>query len=164
MREEATGRTIELRRICSADFSRPAMKIKIMLPGNYMQHNVVCIQDQIFYHSFILKDSISLQGPFQISMSPLVRLRQPIAHSPSDTIQRDVIYPRQNAFLLSTIFASLRFLYIIMSYDHSNFVIELNEFDRSKIRESRNLNISICSRKIKIMLAGNYLQSCIVCI
>jgi hypothetical protein len=31
-----------------------------------------------------------------------------------------------------------------MSYDHLKFVIELNEFDRSKIRESRNVNISIC--------------------
>jgi hypothetical protein len=46
--------------------------------------------------------------------------------------------------VLSIIFTSLRLLYIIMSYDHSNFVTELNEFDRSKIRESRNLNISIC--------------------
>jgi hypothetical protein len=45
---------------------------------------------------------------------------------------------------LSLIFTSVCFLYIIMSYDHFNFVTELNEFDRSKIRESRNVNISIC--------------------
>jgi hypothetical protein len=38
--------------------------------------------------------------------------------------------------------------------DHSNFVTELNEFDSSKIRESRNVNISICSMKIKIMPMG----------
>jgi hypothetical protein len=46
--------------------------------------------------------------------------------------------------LLSLIFASFRLLHFIMSYDHPNFVIELNEFVGSKIRESRNVNISIC--------------------
>jgi hypothetical protein len=61
-------------------------------------------------------------------------------------------------------FKSLHSLITIMRYDHSNFVTELNEFERSKIRESRNVNISICSMKIKIMLPGNYLKREIVCI
>jgi hypothetical protein len=46
--------------------------------------------------------------------------------------------------LLPLIFTSVFLLNIIMSYDHSNFVFELNESDRSKVRESRNVNISIC--------------------
>jgi hypothetical protein len=81
MQEEATGRTIESRRICSVHFSRPAMKIKIMFPGNHLQHNVVCTQNQIFYHSFILKDYISLEAARQIFVSLLVPLRQSISHS-----------------------------------------------------------------------------------
>jgi hypothetical protein len=156
MREEATGRTIESRRICSVHSSRPAMKIKIMFPANYLQHNVVCTQNQIFYHSFILKDYISLQATCQIFVSPLVALRQSISHSHSDNIHRHLIDPMRNPSLLSVAFTSLRLLYIIMSCDHSNFVTELNEFDRSKIRESRNVNISICSMKIKIILPQNY--------
>jgi hypothetical protein len=144
MREEATGRTIKSRQICSAYFSRPAMKIKIMLPGNYWQHNVVCIQDQIFYHSFMLKEYISLQATCQIFVTRLARLRQSISHSHWFVIHIHVIHPTHNASLLSIIFPSVRLLDIIMSYDHSNFVTELNEFDRLKIRENRNINISIC--------------------
>jgi hypothetical protein len=119
MREEATGRTIGSRRICSAYFSRPAMKIKIMLPGNYLQHNIVCIQDHIFYHSFILNDYISLQTTCQIFVSPLVPLRQPISHSHSDKIHSYLIYPTQNPSLVLLTFTSGCLRYIIMSYDHS---------------------------------------------
>jgi hypothetical protein len=43
MREEAMGGNIEKRQTWSADFSRPAMKIKIMLPGNYLERDIVCI-------------------------------------------------------------------------------------------------------------------------
>jgi hypothetical protein len=39
MREEATGRTIEIYRIHSAHFSRPARKNKIVLPVNYLQRD-----------------------------------------------------------------------------------------------------------------------------
>jgi hypothetical protein len=69
-----------------------------------------------------------------------------------------------NASFLSMIFTAVRLPYIILSYDRSKFVTELNEFDRSKIRESRNMNISICWMTIKIMLPGNYLQYDILCI
>jgi hypothetical protein len=67
------------------------------------------------------------------------------------------MHPTQNASLLSMVFKSLHPPIVIMSYDHSNFVTELNEFERSKIKESRNVNISICSMKISIMLHENYL-------
>jgi hypothetical protein len=33
---------------------------QITLPGNYFQHNVVCIGRQIFCHSFVYKDYICL--------------------------------------------------------------------------------------------------------
>jgi hypothetical protein len=164
MREEATGRTIESPRTCSAYFSRPAMKITIMLTGNDLQHNDVCSQGQIFYHSFILKDYISLQATRQIFVDRLATLRQSISHSHSDNIHSHLIYPAHNASLLSVILPDVHGRMIIMSYDHPNFVTELNEFDRSKIRESRNVNISICSMKITIMLTGNYLKCDIVCI
>jgi hypothetical protein len=49
-----------------------------------------------------------------------------------------------------------------MSYDRSKFVIGLNQFGDSKIGETRKVNISICSMKIKIVLPGNYLQHNVV--
>jgi hypothetical protein len=108
------------------------MKIKILLPGNYLQCNIVCIWNQISYHSFILRDYISLQATCQIFVDRPAPLRQPISHSQWSVIHSHLIYPTHNASLLSMIFTSLRLLYIIMSYDHSNFVTELNEFDRWK--------------------------------
>ena len=139
-----TGPTVETRQISSAHFSRPAMKIKIMLTGNYLQHDVVRIQHQIFYCSSIWKDYISLQAQCQIFVDRLARLRPSISHSHSDNIHSHFIYPTHNASLLSLIFTSFRFLNIIISYDNSNSVTELNESDRSKIKENRNVNISIC--------------------
>jgi hypothetical protein len=132
MQEEGTGRNIETRRTCPTYFSRPAMKIKIMLPGNYLECDIVCMWNKIFYHSFILKDYISLQAICQMFVSPLVRLRQPISHSQRSLIHSHLIYPTHNASLLSMIFTSVRLLYIIMSHDHSDFVTELNEFDVQK--------------------------------
>jgi hypothetical protein len=143
MREGGTGQTIETRRICAAHFSRPAMKIKIILPGNYLQHNVVCIQNQIFYHSFILEDYISLQPPCQIlsvcSCGFDNRFLIPIAITSIVTLSI-----RRIISLLLFIFTSIRLLSIIMNDDHSNFVTELNEFNRSEIRENRKVNIWIC--------------------
>jgi hypothetical protein len=139
-----TGGTVERGRICSAYFSWPAMKIKLMHIGNYLQGDVVSIENRIFYRSFILKDYISLQAPCEIFANLSARFRQPISHSHNDDTHIHLIYPTYNAPLLSLIFASVRILNSIMSYDHSNFVIELNKFDRLKIRESRNVNIWIC--------------------
>jgi hypothetical protein len=51
--------------VCWAGFSRPVMEIKIMLPGNYLQHNVVYSEIETFSFSFISKDCISLQAPGQ---------------------------------------------------------------------------------------------------
>jgi hypothetical protein len=90
-----------------------------------------------------LKDYISLQATCQIIVDRLATLRQSISHSQWSLIHSHLIYPTHNTSLLSMIFTSVRLLYIIMSYDHSNFVTELNEFDRSKISESRNVNIAI---------------------
>jgi hypothetical protein len=82
-------------------------------------------------------------------MSPLARLQQLISHSHTHNIQSYFTYMTHNASLLSMIFTAVRLLYIIMSYDDSHFVTELNEFECSKIRESRNVNISICWMKIR---------------
>jgi hypothetical protein len=73
-----------------------------------------------------------------------MRLRQSISHSQWSLIHTHLIYPTHNALVLSAMFRSLRSLITIMSYDHCNFVTGSNEFERSKIRESRNVNISIC--------------------
>jgi hypothetical protein len=67
-----------------------------------------------------------------------------------------------NTSSLSVIFWWFDGLDILMSYDHSKIMIELNEFDRSKSWENSNVNISISSMKIKSMLPGNYLQHLIV--
>jgi hypothetical protein len=72
------------------------------------------------------------------------RLRRSSSHSHSDNTHIHLMYPTHNASLLLLIFASFRLLNILTSYDHSKSVMELNEFDRSTIRESRNVNISIC--------------------
>jgi hypothetical protein len=45
-----------------------------------------------------------------------------------------------------------------MSYCRSKRVMKFGEFDRSKFWEGRNVDISISSKKIKIMFPGNYLQ------
>jgi hypothetical protein len=91
-----------------------------------------------------LKDYISLQGPCQIFVDRLATFRQPISHSHSNRVYMHIIDPAQSPSPVLLMFTSLHSLMIIMSYDHSNFVTELNEFDRSKIRESRNVNISTC--------------------
>jgi hypothetical protein len=91
-----------------------------------------------------LKDYISLQAPRQIFVDRLAAFRQPISHSHSDNINSRHIYPTVNLSLLLLIFTSFHLLNIIMSYDHSEFVTELNEFDCSKTQESRNVNIWIC--------------------
>jgi hypothetical protein len=148
----------------SVNISICSMKIKIMLPGNYLKRDIVCIRNKIFNYSFVLKEYIILQATCQIFASPLVRLRQLISHSHSHNIQSCLTYMTHNASLLSMMCTAVRFLYIIMSYDDSHLVTELNEFERSKIRESRTMNILICSMKIKIMLPGNYLERNIVCI
>jgi hypothetical protein len=84
--EMPTDRTVETPRICLAHFSQPAMKIKIMLTGTYLQRDVVCILNQMFSCLFILKDYISLQAPCQIFVDRLTRFGQRISHSHSDNI------------------------------------------------------------------------------
>jgi hypothetical protein len=49
-----------------------------------------------------------------------------------------------------------------MNYDQSRRVIKVDGFDRSKFWEGRNVNISFSSKKIKIMLPGNYSQHLVV--
>jgi hypothetical protein len=51
-----------------------SMKINSKLPQNYLQHCVVCIQQQIFSISFISKICISLQASCQIFIDWLARL------------------------------------------------------------------------------------------
>jgi hypothetical protein len=49
-----------------------------------------------------------------------------------------------------------------MSYDQSTRAIKGDGFDRSKFWEGRNVDISISSKKIKIILTGKYSQHPVV--
>jgi hypothetical protein len=51
-----------------------------------------------------------------------------------------------------------------MSYGRSKPVMKFDGFGRSTIWEGRNVDISISSKKIKIMLHGNYLKHLVVSI
>jgi hypothetical protein len=49
--------------------SHPVMKAQIMVPGNYVKHNVVYSEAELFYHSFICTDCISFQATRQIFLN-----------------------------------------------------------------------------------------------
>jgi hypothetical protein len=105
-----------------------------------------------------------LQALCRIFVERFARFGPPISHSIGSGIHSDFVYPRCHAALLSVIFAALGILDSIMSYGHFKYVIELDEFARSKFGESGNVNISISSMKIKIILLADYLEHHIVCI
>jgi hypothetical protein len=105
-----------------------------------------------------------LHAPCQIFVESLTRFGPPIFYSIGSGIHHDFVYPRCHAALLSAIFAALRILDSIMSYGHFKYVIELDEFECSKFGENGNVNISISSMKIKIILHADDLEHHIACI
>jgi hypothetical protein len=87
-----------------ASLSRPAMRIKAILPGNYLQHAVVCIRNQGIYYSFTSKGPISLQALCQIPVDSPKSLAQLINHSIGHDVHINLIYLRYITSLLSVIF------------------------------------------------------------
>jgi hypothetical protein len=83
--------------------SRPAMKIRIILPGNYLQYVVVCIRNRATYHSFMSKGPISLQALCQIPLDSPESLAQLIRHSIGHDVHIDFICLRYITLLLSVI-------------------------------------------------------------
>jgi hypothetical protein len=104
----------------------------------------------------------SLQAPCQLFLDRSPRLWQLISHSIDFDIQLHFMNMTSDPSLLLVILVAFRVLNIIMSYGRSKCVIELNQFNDSKFWETRKVNISISSMKIKIMLPGNYLQHTVV--
>jgi hypothetical protein len=117
---------------CWPSLSRPAMKIEIMPPGNYLQHSAVCTETQIFSDPFISKDDISLQPPSWIRVDRSAWPGEPINHSLGNNIHIHLMYLTWDALLLLLISECFRILGTLMSYIHFKYVIKLNEFDYSQ--------------------------------
>jgi hypothetical protein len=70
----------------------------------------------------------------------------------------DSIYLMRHLALLLLNSIAFPVLDSIMSYGRSKRVIDVDEFERPIFLDSRNVEISISSRKIAVILPGNYLQ------
>jgi hypothetical protein len=101
-------RPIRTHRLCSASFSRPVMEIKIVLPENCSQHDIVCIENQSFSISFISNDCISLQASCQIFADRSAPFGQPISHSLGHAIHIYLISLTYHTSLLPHLFISFR--------------------------------------------------------
>jgi hypothetical protein len=110
----------------------------------------------MFWFSSISRDYIPLQEPYQIFVDQPASLESPISHSVNSDGQIYFIYLTSHTALLLFIFIAFRVLDSIMSYGQSKHVIKVNGFNRSNFWESRDINIAASSKKIKIMLHGNY--------
>jgi hypothetical protein len=60
--------------------------------------------------------------------------------------------------LLLLIFIAFCVLNSIVSYDQSKRVIKVGAFDRSNFWECKNVEVSISSKTIKVVLPGHYSQ------
>jgi hypothetical protein len=78
--KESTRLLIGRFHMWSPRFSRSAMEITIIPPGNYLQHRDVYIQKSVFAIPFISRDNISLHAPCQIFVNRLARLGRRISH------------------------------------------------------------------------------------
>jgi hypothetical protein len=108
-------------------------------------------QIEMLSFSFISRDYISLQAPCQIFVDPPAWLESSIPSSLASDVQIHFIYLMCHTALLLLIFITFRVLDKIMSYGQSKRVIQANTFDDSKFWEGRTVDISISSRKIKIL-------------
>jgi hypothetical protein len=116
----------------------------------------------MFLFSSIPRDYISLQKPCRMFVDGLAWLESPISHSVNSDVQIYFIYLTSHVALLLFIFISFRVLNSIRSYGRSKYVIKVNDIDHSNFCEGRDVDISISSKKIKIMLPGNYSKHLVV--
>jgi hypothetical protein len=119
-------------------------------------------QIEIVSFSSISRDHIYLQAPCQIFVNWSVPFESSISRSLASDIQIHLIYLMCHSALFALILIVFRVLDRIMSYDRSKGVVKVARFDRSKFWEGRNVNISISSKRINIMLSGNYSQCRVV--
>jgi hypothetical protein len=98
------------------------------------------------------KDYISLQAPCQILVDASTCPWQMITLSLKHDIHGNFMYLTHNNSVGSLIVLCFDVRDIITSYGQSKMMIQSNEFDRLKMGEKINMNISISSMKIKIML------------
>jgi hypothetical protein len=116
----------------------------------------------MFSISSISKDYISLQPVCEIVIDRPARLALPISLSLGSNIQVHFTHLMSHGALLPLIFTAFRLLDSIMSYGRSRSVIKFDKFDQSKLWESKNVEISISSKKITVLLPGNCLQQRVV--
>jgi hypothetical protein len=134
------------------------MKITIMLHGNYSKHFVVHISNiNVFVFFHIQGLHISAKPCYTFVGRP-AWLELTISHSVNYDVQIYFLYLTFHTalLLLLFIFITFRALDSIMSYGRSKHVIKVNDFDRSNFWEGWDVDISISSKKIKIVLSGNY--------
>jgi hypothetical protein len=92
------------------DISISSKKIKIMLSGNYSQHQIVYIRNLNILFSSMSGDYISLQAPGQIFVHHLARLGWPISGSLVSDGCGDLIHLTCHNVLFLVIFAASGFL------------------------------------------------------
>jgi hypothetical protein len=119
-------------------------------------------QIEMFSFSSISRDYISLQEPSQIFVDRPAWLESPISHSVNSDVEIYFIYLMFHTALLLFIFIAFRVLDSSMNYGQSKHVIKVNNFDRSNFWEGKDVDISISSKKIKIMPYGNYSRHLVV--
>jgi hypothetical protein len=108
------------------------MKIATILPGNYLQHDVVDIYKEIFSISFMSRDRMSLQASCQILMNGFIWLESPNSYFIDHNVHNNSTYLTCHIVLLLLTSINFRVLDSIMSYGRSKGVIKSNEFDHSK--------------------------------
>jgi hypothetical protein len=117
---------------------------------------------EMFSFSSIFRDYISLQAPCQIFADRPARLGEPISCSLASDVQIYFIYLTSYTVLLLLIFITFCVLNGIASYGQSKRMIKIDGFERSMLWEGRDVDIAISSKKIKIILPGNYSQRHVV--
>jgi hypothetical protein len=100
-------------------------KSKTVLPANYLEHHIVCIQKRIFSIYFISKDDTSLQVLSQIVVDRLARLGSSISRSINSDVRSDFICLTCHALSLPVIFISLRFIFMPLTCEQDHFALEL---------------------------------------
>jgi hypothetical protein len=113
-------------------------------------------QIEMFSFSSRSRDYISFRVPCQILTDRPACIESSVPCSLVSDVQIHFIYRMCHTALVLLTFITFYVLNKIMNYDHSKRVIKVDGFDRSKFWGGRNTDISISSKKIKIMLPGNY--------
>jgi hypothetical protein len=108
------------------------------------------------------RDHISLRALCQILVNRSSWLESSIARSLASDVQIHFIYLMCYTALFPLVFIAFCILDSTVSYGRSKRAITVDWFVRLNFWEGRNVDISISSKIIKIVLTGNYSQHHVV--